>query len=108
MCHNLDFVAPEVVFTYKQKRRQGNILGGCISVLLILATVVSSLLFVIGVMMQPDYTTNIVSQYQAVDFDGPVVQKNGSFPVIKVKFFGPHNLTTTNASDYFLEYYNVL
>lgn len=73
MCHNFDLVAPKVEFTYKQKSRQGSALGGCISVLFILAAVVSGLLFMLGVMTQPDYTTIITTQYQSVYTFKPVL-----------------------------------
>ena len=65
-CHNIDFIAPIVQFTYKNKLRQGGVLGGCISAIFILAIAAYGLLQLVTMMTAPDYTSNTVSQYQAV------------------------------------------
>ena len=107
-CHKIDFIAPKVQFTYKDKLRQGGVLGGCISLVFILAIAAYGLLQLITMMTGPDYTSNTVTQYQAVNPYGPSVQKNGSFPAFTISFyyFGDKNITAYY-SEFFQEYYAV-
>ena len=63
MCKHIDFIAPKVEFTYKQKKRHGSLLGGCISLMFIFALLAIGLLFLISMMMAPNYTTNVETKY---------------------------------------------
>ena len=73
-CHNIDFIAPKVQFTYKSKLRQGGFLGGCISAIFILAIVACGLILLITMMNAPDYTSSTVTQYRAANYSDPVLQ----------------------------------
>lgn len=69
VCRHIDFIAPKIEFTYKQKKRHGSLLGGCISLLFVLAILAIGLLFLIGMMMAPNYTTNTETKYLNPDHE---------------------------------------